>query len=351
MSAAKQMVVAAASSTAASSTNPSLIITPVECLTCAANSLSVLRLRKLNIICIACCCILGVGTVSISSYFVYKLWRLNKKLANLEADIKTLAAHFNLLEEEPLVDEDDEDEEEAEYEDASGSDNGGSGKMIMKNLSKRSSSSLSIISSTASDIIVGHASRAMNRLKASSAIRKQFKQEASTASTTTITATAQQNNNNSNSNIASSPRSYASESDLLSYRTPATSPDRFSISSMQGRWPSAKANFDAGSDGVLASQQLDNTDKYVLASYENVKALCELCEIEFNKVVFIFRILEIQIIISIEFKVEFLSHLKLFNFDYALKKNIVKRILFICTRNSVIPKTKHIFRRANGKFK
>jgi hypothetical protein len=272
MSAAKQVVSAVKPHSLAGSSST---ITPAECLGCAASTLSVVRLRKLNAICIACCYILGVGTVSVSSYFIYKLWKLNKKMADLEQDIRTLAAHFNLLnvEEEDL----DQEVEETENDDDDDDESEVDGKKSAKNASRRSSSSLSIISSTASDIIVSHASRALNKLKASSAIRKRFAKEQDNFVVTAASPESQ-------SRIAS-PTSYASESDLLSYRTPATSPDRMSISSMQRRREMlAHRAENVAEEASTALLNFDTTDKYVLASYEQNKVMCQKNEIELKQV-------------------------------------------------------------------
>ena len=233
------MPLAREASSAASKTLASL--KPVDCACSAANGLLVVKLRKLNVIFIACCCILGVGTVSMSSYFIYKLWRLNKKLANLETNVKILAAHLNLLEGEVTSDrETEEEEEEKKTEDEISQT-----KQRVTRKASRSSSSVS----SASDIIAGHKSRMINKIQTEQAICRRFKDAASI-------------------------KSLESESDLT-YRTPATSPDRFSTQS-----PISFAIKTSTESLAEISKYMDDTDRYLLASDESLKKMCEENELE-----------------------------------------------------------------------
>jgi hypothetical protein len=74
-----------------------LVSTSADCVCCAANKLSILHLKRLNTICLTCCCILGIGTASLTTYFLYKFWKLKKHFSELETKIESLTIQLNLV--------------------------------------------------------------------------------------------------------------------------------------------------------------------------------------------------------------------------------------------------------------
>ena len=94
-----------------SSTISSAVSTIVgsECACCAANTLQLIKFKKINNICIGCLALLAIGGFSLSTYFAYKLWKLKKTLNNLELKIESLSSQLDLSEE--FYDDSDEDTE------------------------------------------------------------------------------------------------------------------------------------------------------------------------------------------------------------------------------------------------
>ena len=89
-----------------------------DCMCCAAHSMSIIKLKKINAICIGCLSLLAIGSATFSTYFMYKIWKYQKKLAYLEKKLQNLK--FNITEDncdEPneqlsdLVEEDRQDED------------------------------------------------------------------------------------------------------------------------------------------------------------------------------------------------------------------------------------------------
>lgn len=238
--------------------------TVAECACCAANTLAIVKLRKLNTICIACCCLLGIGTISVSTYFVYKLWKLNKKLNDLESDMKSLAAQFDLLDE---IDEGEEEENLehllSEDEDVENEDDEEENVKLDSFMPRRKQSALSVASSTASDILTGHTSRILNKVtnrRASNLIQRH-----QIAIKTPESAVDPE--------MSYSPRSEHSSSQL--FATPATSPERYrSNTSLSSSYTS---------NGHYMPKQVDNTDKYVFASYDDLKQMCQQAELEYKQ--------------------------------------------------------------------
>jgi len=74
-----------------------IVSTSADCVCCAANKLSIVNLKRLNTICLTCCCILGVGTASLTTYFLYKFWKLRKHFNDLESKIESLTIQLNLV--------------------------------------------------------------------------------------------------------------------------------------------------------------------------------------------------------------------------------------------------------------
>lgn len=83
----------------------------VECACCAANSMSLIKLRKLNAICIGCLSVLAIGSATFSAYFMYKIWKYQKKLAYLERKFDSLKLNIT---DDNTASEDETDEESQE---------------------------------------------------------------------------------------------------------------------------------------------------------------------------------------------------------------------------------------------
>ena len=115
-----------------------------DCMCCAAHSMSIIKLKKINAICIGCLSLLAIGSATFSTYFMYKIWKYQKKLAYLEKKLQSLK--FNITEDncdepnEQLSDMVEDLAETNDEEDVSNDDGG--------------SSSLGDNSSTASDYVV-----------------------------------------------------------------------------------------------------------------------------------------------------------------------------------------------------
>ena len=82
-----------------------LLASTTECVCCAANGLSLIKLKRWNAICIGCCCLLSISGLTLSSYFIYKYIRLKKSLNNFDKKIEELSQQLNLLNEENKVNE------------------------------------------------------------------------------------------------------------------------------------------------------------------------------------------------------------------------------------------------------
>ena len=67
-----------------------------ECAVCTVKTVSVAKLRRLNTICLTCLCILGLGTVTFSAFFVFKYRSLKRRLAELEARIDQMSDQFEM---------------------------------------------------------------------------------------------------------------------------------------------------------------------------------------------------------------------------------------------------------------
>jgi hypothetical protein len=67
-----------------------------DCMCCAAHSMSIIKLKKINAICIGCLSLLAIGSATFSTYFMYKIWKYQKKLAYLEKKLQSLK--FNITE-------------------------------------------------------------------------------------------------------------------------------------------------------------------------------------------------------------------------------------------------------------
>jgi hypothetical protein len=69
-----------------------------ECV-CGCARDNFLRVRDIKIICIGCFCLLGIGFAGLSSYFVYKIYKLNKKLDEFESKLENFGVELNLMDE------------------------------------------------------------------------------------------------------------------------------------------------------------------------------------------------------------------------------------------------------------
>lgn len=71
-------------------------VSATECAVCTVKTLSLAKLRRLNTICLTCLCILGLGTVTFSAFFVFKYRSLKRRLAELEARIDQMSDQFEM---------------------------------------------------------------------------------------------------------------------------------------------------------------------------------------------------------------------------------------------------------------
>jgi hypothetical protein len=78
------------------STIATALANSAECMCCAANSISIVKLKKINAICIGCLSLVAIGSATFSTYLMYKIWKYQKKLAYLEKKIESLK--FNITE-------------------------------------------------------------------------------------------------------------------------------------------------------------------------------------------------------------------------------------------------------------
>jgi hypothetical protein len=69
-----------------------------ECV-CGCARENFLKVRNMKLICIGCCCLLGIGFAGLSSYFVYKIYKLNKKLDEFESKLENFGVELNLIDE------------------------------------------------------------------------------------------------------------------------------------------------------------------------------------------------------------------------------------------------------------
>lgn len=61
------------------------MLSGAECAVCTSKSLSLVKLRRLNTICLTCLCLLGLGTAALSAFFLLKYRSLRRRLAELES--------------------------------------------------------------------------------------------------------------------------------------------------------------------------------------------------------------------------------------------------------------------------
>ncbi len=78
------------------STIATALANSADCMCCAAHSISIVKLKKINAICIGCLSLVAIGSATFSTYFMYKIWKYQKKLAYLEKKIESLK--FNIAE-------------------------------------------------------------------------------------------------------------------------------------------------------------------------------------------------------------------------------------------------------------
>jgi hypothetical protein len=69
-----------------------------ECV-CSCARDNFLKVRDIKLICIGCCCLLGISFAGLSSYLVYKIYRLNKKLDEFESRLENFGVELDLIDE------------------------------------------------------------------------------------------------------------------------------------------------------------------------------------------------------------------------------------------------------------
>lgn len=77
----------------------------LTCAGCSANSLSIIKLKRLNAITIGICILFGVGSLSFSAFIMRKYAKLKRTIGNLESRLETMNNQLNIMTDSDLEDE------------------------------------------------------------------------------------------------------------------------------------------------------------------------------------------------------------------------------------------------------
>lgn len=229
----------------------------VTCAGCSANSLSIIRLKRLNAITIGICILFGVGSLSFSAFIMRKYAKLKRTLGTLESRLETMNNQLNIMTDSDLEDELASSSEETTEEDAEANIVSGDEPKATSRRGRGHSRR------------VEHSSRKLER--EIDHVLNATKQEISNVLKTQL-------NNNSSSDNGPTDSSSDQESSPLDYETPATSPTR-------NRTKKSISFSDETSMLISPETMEDNKsmEAMLLETHEGRKKICSKNELNYEK--------------------------------------------------------------------